>query len=1318
MWLNNSKFSNKKRKSIPAFPFFVFQMSKSDSKHNPLDIFRNTIFSLIQIGVIGIFDTPRKSFILSTFDKTTFMIRILRFLYFCLFFVFLGKVNAQDFIPTFGVNGKLTIDFKDPYKSITASTTTADGKILIGGSISDPTNSRKIQTYVARLLSNGQIDETFGTKGYAYLSLGNDIEGVKKIVSLSNGKIMVGEEGYSIAVDYSLEWPIMAVLRLNENGTLDKTYNQGGWISYGGYFGDFDVYPDGSLLLIPYQLNTTIQIYIYEVTANGRSATKYLSDLYTTEKIRPTSLKILPDGNAVVAGYFSSAYSLKNYNAFIAKISAQGNRDVTFGTDGITEIETSSGFNVGDVEVHVKDGGGFVLAATKSNLSSIVLAQLNKDGSIIQEFNNGKSKLLELNDTNFIATDIKFDSQANILVGGIIEDSEKEYQFGARKILANGHFDQGFGILGYAEVETQLLRHRAPIIGILSNQEILLMGSELGLNTSNISIGRYQSDGKIDRSFGINGSVTIAPVAGINLYSDEVLQDIIQSKDGKLVAAGFLNTSMGNGIIVTKIDVTGKPDLSFAKDGVAIIHSARMSQYYLYDYIELPSIELNLIEDKDGSLFILAFGALYKLTPNGELDLTFGINGKANITVSGKGNGLVIQPDGKIVVAIFTDVQCLVRFETNGELDLSFGKDGIVAEPLLSKDTSNGRFKIGKQLAVFPDGKLIVIGVSKPSDYLPTGYFSTFKYNADGTPDLSFGYNGRVSTQMHPDKDGGKPQSVLIQPDSKILVAGTANSGICLMRLFSDGRFDTDFGFLGKITGIGLGRGGINGMALQSDGKILLTGGAYSEDYAAHYLDKSWINITRTYPNGHSDSSFGYDGTMSLDNISSGSRNLDAPSGLLVTNIGKIYICGATDVVWRNMGRGRTTEQNSLIIGLNYNADDYNTPKITSFSPKVATSQRSIIIVGNNFFNVQSVTFGGQPAKSFNVIGPGKIEAVIDNGATGKITVTTSTGIAEIDGFIYIENPILNYTNEVHILRGSPLQLKTQAQSGVTYQWYKDNDAIAGANTFYYDVTETGTYRVVISLNQVEFYSNQVKVNIKFHLSSDNFTIATKSVACNGQQNGEIIINAKENLSYKVKVKGNNYNKEFAMNTAITINGLAAGSYNICISPENITNFEQCFDVIITEPKKLSVYSSSNTTQGTITLELSGAENYHVLFNNQKYETASSSITLPLVAGANTISISTDLNCQGLFNKTIFYKSANAYPNPFTNHFGIATQKEWGDKLVVQLMNASGSKVYDAIHENVNDEISVRNLEKLPTGMYILTIKSPLINKTYKLVKP
>jgi uncharacterized delta-60 repeat protein len=1252
------------------------------------------------------------------------MTKKLRFLYFCLIFVFLGEVKAQDLISTFGLNGKLKIDFNDPYTSITASTTTADGKILIGGSISSPTNSRQIQTYVARLLSNGQIDETFGTKGYAYLSLGRDIEIVKKIVSMPNGKILIGEDCYSsIAVNYSSTSPMMAILRLNEGGTPDKTYNEEGWISYGGYFGDFDVYPDGSLLLIPYQLNTLIQIQIYKVGANGKSVYNYSSNFSTTEKIRPTSLKILSDGNVALAGYFSSSYS--SNNAFIAKMSAQGNRDITFGRNGIAEIETSSGFNVRDVKIHIKDDSGFVLAATQLNLSSVVLAHLDKEGSIIQGFNNGKSKLLELNYTNFVATDTKFDSQANIFVGGVIKDSKETYQFGARKILANGNFDQDFGISGYTEVETQLLGHQAPIVGILPNQEILLMGLELGRNTNNISIGRYHSDGKIERNFGAKGNIIITPVTGINPHSDEIFQDIIQSKDGKLVTAGLLNTNMGSSVIVTKIDLTGKPDQSFAKDGVATIHSGRMSQDYIYNFIELPSLGLNLVEDKDGSLFILAPNfnysiysrafSLYKLTPNGELDLNFGINGKANISILGKANGLVIQPDGKIVAAIFADVQCLIRFKTNGELDLSFGKDGIVTEPLLSKyASSEDQFKIGKQLAVFPDGKLIVIGVSKPSEYLPTGYFSTFKYNADGTPDLSFGYNGRVSTQMYPDKDGGIPQSVLIQPDSKILVAGTANNGRCLIRLFSDGKVDTDFGILGKITGLGFG--GINGLALQSDGKILLTGGVYSEDYAASYLDRSWINITRTYPNGHSDSSFGYEGTMSLENISSGSKILDAASGLLVTNTGKIYICGATDVVWGDMGR--TTEQKSLIIGLNYKEDNYSVPKITSFSPKVATSLQTVTIIGNNFFNVQSVTIGGQHAKSFNVIGPGKITAILDIGATGKITVTTSTGVTDIDGFIYIENPTLNYTNEVHILKGSTLQLKTQVQSRVAYQWYKDNIAIPNANTFYYDVTETGTYRVIISLNEVNFYSNQVKVNVKYHLPSDNFTVATKSVACNGQQNGGITINAKENLNYRIKVIGNNYNKEFAMNTATTINGLAAGSYSVCISPENSDNFQQCFDIVITEPKKLSVYSSINRPQGTITLELSGADNYHVIFNSRKYETASTSITLPLTTGTNTISISTDLNCQGLFNETIFYKSITVYPNPFTNHFSITTQKDWGDKLTVQLMNASGNKVYDAVHENVNEEISIQNLEKLPTGMYILTVKSSLINQTYKLIKP
>ena len=89
-----------------------------------------------------------------------------------------------------------------------------------------------------------------------------------------------------------------------------------------------------------------------------------------------------------------------------------------------------------------------------------------------------------------------------------------------------------------------------------------------------------------------------------------------------------------------------------------------------------------------------------------------------------------MQPDGKIVVAGSSfngsnDDFALVRYNADGSLDTSFGGgDGIVTTPIgTSNDSANG-------VLVQPDGKIVVAGTAFGS----TGYdFALVRYNSDGS---------------------------------------------------------------------------------------------------------------------------------------------------------------------------------------------------------------------------------------------------------------------------------------------------------------------------------------------------------------------------------------------------------------------------------------------------------------------------------------------------------------------------------------------------------------------------------------------------------
>jgi uncharacterized delta-60 repeat protein len=236
--------------------------------------------------------------------------------------------------------------------------------------------------------------------------------------------------------------------------------------------------------------------------------------------------------------------------------------------------------------------------------------------------------------------------------------------------------------------------------------------------------------------------------------------------------------------------------------------------------------------------------ARYKL--DGSLDVSFGTGGKVTTDFSGSqsiATAVAIQRDGKIVVAGLTDAGgvpdfALARYNPDGSLDPTFGTGGQV-----TTDFSGGNDQ-AFGVAIQSDGKIVVAGVA-------TIDFALVRYNPDGSLDTRFGTGGKVTTDFSGDSDHA--HGVAIQPDGKIVVAGTAGfAEFALARYNTDGTLDTGFRTDGKLTTDF--SGGIeqaHGVAIQPDGKIVVVGVA-GEDFA----------LARYNGDGTLDTSFSSDGKV------------------------------------------------------------------------------------------------------------------------------------------------------------------------------------------------------------------------------------------------------------------------------------------------------------------------------------------------------------------------------------------------------------------------------------------------------------------------
>ena len=213
-------------------------------------------------------------------------------------------------------------------------------------------------------------------------------------------------------------------------------------------------------------------------------------------------------------------------------------------------------------------------------------------------------------------------------------------------------------------------------------------------------------------------------------------------------------------------------------------------------------------------------------------------------------------------------------------LDNTFGTNGKV-------HTSFGNFSTYfNALAMQSNGKIYAVGAKEGAFFETNGIFIS-KYNTDGSLDTSYnnlGINGLPGTkEIGYGANYEFCHTAVLQPDNKLIVAGSSNGSFSISRLLENGDYDTDFSGDGKmIYSFGAGIGSkINKILLQTDGKILGIGQAYNGvDYD--------FGIARFNTDGSLDTTFATSGKAI---VSIGPAN-DFGKDAILQPDGKIVICG------------------------------------------------------------------------------------------------------------------------------------------------------------------------------------------------------------------------------------------------------------------------------------------------------------------------------------------------------------------------------------------------------------------------------------------
>jgi len=505
------------------------------------------------------------------------------------------------------------------------------------------------------------------------------------------------------------------------------------------------------------------------------------------------ALAVQPDGKLIVGGEFL------NFNGvatpYLCRLLPDGSKDVAFAL--------GSGFNNKVYACLLQPDGKILVAGSFTTFNGAAV------GRIVRLHSDGTR------DTSFIATpgatnniiyDIALQSDGSIFLVGSFTSFNGNSANRIVKILSNGAVDTSFNVgLGASGLIEK--------IELQSDGKIIIGGAFVTFN--GVSVGRIvrlHANGSLDSSFS----------TGVGF--DNNVNAIALQADGKIIFGGSFTTYNGNLVNrVLRLHTNGAVDNSF-------VSGSGFSSGAVETICVTSSGSIMMGGSFSGTYNGVAVNRVQLFHPDGTINTAFDIGaGPASASVFALENFM----DSSWYVggsfSIFDDQNQgrLAKIDAQGTLDIGYLTSGVGLNNSVSK------------LLPLSDKSVIVVGNFTQFNGQEAPRIA--KLNAAGEMDVTFTTSGQGANATI--------RNLALQSDGKVIIVGnfTSYNGTLvnrIARLLSDGSLDTSFN-------IGSGcNGQVYGVAVQSDGKIILVGNFSS------YNGMAAIKITRLLPDGTLDSSF------------------------------------------------------------------------------------------------------------------------------------------------------------------------------------------------------------------------------------------------------------------------------------------------------------------------------------------------------------------------------------------------------------------------------------------------------------------------------
>lgn len=410
--------------------------------------------------------------------------------------------------------------------------------------------------------------------------------------------------------------------------------------------------------------------------------------------------------------------------------------------------------------------------------------------------------------------------------------------------------DFAVGSVGSADAANAVIQYS-------ENPIKLVAGGRSGKDDA-FALTRYLDNGLLDPDFGTGGKVTTpfpTPVGFTGVVTGETVHGLARQGD-KIVAVGTAfavpqNDATGTYrgyFALARYLSNGSLDTGFGVGGTVLtgLGGTNPQPDIAFDVAIAPGGAIVVAGQAGGFRNADTDVAVVRYTANGILDPTFGVGGRAPlsidpVTYQERAEAVVIQPgtngytivvagtgstlgdDGLNTTTLAGQDFLVARLTSLGLPDNTFDADGKVLTDVNGRDEAHD--------VIIHNNKIVVGGGGG-------GAFALARYNLDGTPDTTFGVGGKVTTDL----GGDDEVAGLTTQSGKVVAAGRGGpeADFALARYNDNGSLDTAFDTDGKqTTSFSGGPDAAYAVTTQNDDKVVAAGldATGSGDFAlARYL--------------------------------------------------------------------------------------------------------------------------------------------------------------------------------------------------------------------------------------------------------------------------------------------------------------------------------------------------------------------------------------------------------------------------------------------------------------------------------------------------